>query len=435
MYMKSKEANTATRYQSGANAPRSLEFSQALLDRFTAFCHTRIGYHFKNTSECVLYALLAYSGNKINVAQTRKRHILLIPDPAERLNVLPASVRIPDALYADLRKTAKNLHPPVQKTEAESHLPMQETAPEPHLTVQETATMIMLHLLNRKDLPRHALRITGSKRDKRMQDAIATILKNRHYDASVEPCGGALEIHQNFKVADTEIVCDIDPDKINCYRVIQTHHQTFVSRAMSYPINHSTFMLLRESTPLNAVDKAVKFFYLALNSSLNDLSTYKKITLRGYWNAIAATYALHARLQNTQIYLRDIFKTLESRNLPDGRTLLIVDPPYLETKVYRDNLTRDDHQKLAKRLLYLHQKNKHDFVYFCRITAGHDNKKDANKQAKKVQNDLLMKGQIDNLYYSHGLFFTDISLNDGVVERIITSFPFEGATLYGKEVR
>lgn len=399
--------------QNTTNNPRTFELSQALLDKFKEFCQDSIGYQPRNASEAIQYALLAYSGRKINVGKTQKQHILLIPDSAKRLTVLQTSVRISDALYADLQKIATKLN----------------------VTVQEMPALIMVDLLTKNDLPLHALRIPGSKRDKRMQEAITKVLGNRHYDASVEPCGGALEIHLNFKVADTEIVCDIDPEKVNFYQIIQTHHQTFVARILSYPVNPATFNMIKESKPANKIDKAVRYFYLTLHSTRNNRTDYHKISLREYWNAIAATYALHARLQNTHIYQCDLFKTLECKNLPEGRTLLIVDPPYLETKAYSHNLTYADHCKLSKRLLHLHQKNGHDFVYFCRVTARHDHKDDAAKQAKKVQNDLIMKGQIDDMYYGHGLFFIDIPLDNGVIERIIASFRFEGATLYGKGVR
>lgn len=396
--------------KNATNNPRTFKVSLALLDKFNEFCQERIGVQPQNASEAILHVLLAYSGNKINVARTQKQHILLIPDPADRLTVLQTSVRIPDALYSDLQETAARLK----------------------VTVQEMLTLIMVDLLNQKELPCHSLRIPGSKRDERMQDTIDTVLNDQHYDASAEPCGGALEIHQNFHIADSEIVCDIDHDKVNLYRVLQKHHKTFVARALALQIDPATFSTLKESNPTNNVDKAVRYFYLTLHSTRNNGKKYRGMTLREYWNAIAATYALHARLQNTQICQRDIFNTLSGRHLPDGRTLLIVDPPYLETKAYSHNLTRDAHRKLAKRLLHLHQKNGYNFVYFCRITVGHD-KDDPAKQAKKVQNDIIMKGQIDNLYYGHGLFFIDIPLDDGVIERIITSFPFEGAMFYGKE--
>ena len=397
--------------QNTTNNPRTFQLSQALLVKFKEFCQDRIGYQPQNASDAILYALLAHSGRKINVPKTQERHILLIPDPAERLTILTPSVRIPDALYADLQGTAAHLN----------------------VTVQEMPALIMVDLLTQNDPPRHALRVPGSKRDERMQKAITRVLGNHYYDASVEPCGGALEIHLNFKVAETEIVCDTDPDKINLYRVLQAHHKAFVTRALSYQIDPATFNMMKSRKPTNKIDKAVRFFYLNLTSARNGKKTFKGMTPRTYWNAIAATYALHARLLNTQIHKRDIFYTLSGKNLPDGRTLLIVDPPYIKTKAYRQNLSRSKHRKLATRLQNLCQKGT-DLVYFCRITAGHD-KADPAQQAKKELNDVIMKGLIDNLYYDHGLFFIDIPLDNGVIERIITSFDFEDAKPYGREVR
>ena len=72
-------------------------------------------------------------------------------------------------------------------------------------------------------------------------------------------------------------------------------------------------------------------------------------------------------------------------------------------------------------------------MYFCRITDGHD-KNDPEQQALKLRNDIIMKGRIDDLYYNHGLFFKDIPLDHGIIERIITSFYFKGSTPYGRKV-
>ena len=403
--------NVSTQNQAVSHSPRTFKLSSALLDKMEALYQKLIGYQPQSASEIILYALLAYSGGKINVPKAQEQHIQLIPDPAERLDVLPISVRIPNALYADLK----------------------ETATQHNITIQEAATLIMIDLLTRNDLPCHALRVPGSKRNKRMQKAIAEALNLRYYGASIEPCGGALEIHLNFKAADTEIVCDIDPDKIDLYKVLQAHHKTFVKRALALQIDSATFSMMKESEPTNNIDKAVRFFYLNLNSARNTGETFDGITLRTYWNAIAATYALHARLQNTQIHKRDIFKTLSNRNLPAGKTLLLVDPPYLKTKAYRQNLTSNDHSSLATRLLNLCRKGTFDLVYFCRITDGHD-KHDPKQQALKLRNDIIMKGRIDDLYYNHGLFFKDIPLDRGIIERIITSLYFTGPTTYGREV-
>lgn len=403
-----KKTNKKQQHQGTANSPRSLKLSRSLIGKVLEVSKAQL----KNASEAVRYALLAYSGKRINVPETCKKHIRLIPEAQDRLTLHPISVRIPDALYADL----------------------QEIAAQCEVTVQKAIILILVDVITHGNLPRHALRIPGSKRDLRMQDAISKVLRNCHYDASVETCGGALEIHQNFMIADEEIICDIDPEKVNFYKVMQKQHKAFVSCALSYAINEETFERLKESTPRDKVERAVRYFYLCLNSVRNDGKKYKKLKIRTYWNAVAATYTLHARLQATQIFQRDIFKTLDNRNLPKGKTLLIVDPPYLNTHAYSSNLTDEAHERLSKRLLTLCKKGTRDFLYFCRITDGH-NKSDPNEQILKQKNDQIIHGLIDDLYFGHSLYYIDIPLNDGVIERIITSFPFKDAKSYGKEVQ
>ena len=247
-----KKTCVTQQHQGTAHPPRTLKFSRALIAKASEFFKAHSKREPKSDSESILYGLLAYSGCRINVIETRRQHIILIPSAEERLTLHPTSVRIPDALYADL----------------------QEIALQCAVTVLEIAALILVDVVTQNDPPRHALRIPGSKRDPRMQKAISSILSNcnnnlggHYYDASVEPCGGALEIHQNFKVADEEIICDIDPEKINLYQVIQKQHKAFVSCALSHGIDYQTFECLKERVSRNRVERASRYFYLCLRLS------------------------------------------------------------------------------------------------------------------------------------------------------------------------
>lgn len=144
------------------------------------------------------------------------------------------------------------------------------------------------------------------------------------------------------------------------------------------------------------------------------------------------------RLANVSILENDLFHIIK-KYMYDQDTLFIVDPIYLDTNVYTQRTIRTatkhganfgwkEHQQLAKVL----QKISGDFIYFCRITATRHRNQQGNltdDTETLARADIEMRGRIDDLYWGHGFYFFDVSLDVGV-ERIITSFPFEGATPY-----
>jgi site-specific DNA-adenine methylase len=292
------------------------------------------------------------------------------------------------------------------------------------------------------------INILGSKWNEKMQSAIKKILdtSQKHWNTSIETCAGALGIHANFMCAENEIINDDDADKINLYRCIQKYPLEFKCKAITFEINQDSFnKLKKEKIILNDtpnVDAAVRYFILNNFTSHNSGSTFQKKSEKAILKKLDCVGLLSRRLQNVTIMECDIFQIIKKyHNVED--TLFFVDPPYIDTNVYKTRKIRkptehgsdfrlEEHEQLAKKLL----KIKGDFIYFCRITAprrcdSNCNLRDTPEALKKA--DTILQGRIDDMYWGQGLFYVDVAINENIVERIITNFKFDGSTAYTKQ--
>lgn len=328
-------------------------------------------------------------------------------------------------------------------------------------TTYEKATLILAQILyspldaiDFSKEPKKLISILGSKYDDRMQKAISTIFETakKKWNLSVETCAGALGIHNNFGVARHEIINDDDNRKINLYRTIQKCPFEFMLSALSLDVNRDTFLQTKNlnsrlTTADINVDAAVRFQFLNTVSYLHEGSTYNdQMSTEKYQRSLSSVYPLYQRLQHTKICEMDIFKIIEKYR-KQSDVLFIVDPPYLDTNVYKGRCVRSEtshgtefgwqeHKKLARLLQLVKKNNGNDFIYFCRITATRKRNRENQcvmTDAEIASADRYMHGRIDELYWGHGFYYLDVELDNGTIERIITSFPFEGSTLYGKE--
>lgn len=170
------------------------------------------------------------------------------------------------------------------------------------------------------------------------------------------------------------------------------------------------------------------------------LNTIKE---KNYRETLSRIYSFHEKLKDTVIHEKDIFKVI-NKYRKNPNTLFIVDPNYLNANAYLDRIIKkpeeygaafglNEHKKLAKLLCSTKKNFGNDFIYFCRITATRkkDKKNKVISDPKELEIlDRDLKETINDLYYNHGLYYLDVELDNGTIERIITSFPFEDATPY-----
>ena len=296
--------------------------------------------------------------------------------------------------------------------------------------------------------PSKLINILGSKWDKRMQSAIKQVFDtaNKSWEKTIETCAGALGIHANFPLADDEIINDDDVEKINLFQCIQQKPFEFKDQALSFECTEKAFENLKDEKPntqkIPDVNRAVHFFLLNFFSYRNTGHTFnEKKSKQALVARLDSVAFLSERLKHVKITNNDIFSVIK-KHKKEKNTLFIVDPIYLDTNVYKSRTLGtktehgvefgwNEHQRLAKELRSI----KGDFIYFCRITATrHKNLKNKLVDSPESirERDIEMKGRIDDLYWNHGFHYIDVPLDNGTVERIITSFPFKGSTPYNQ---
>lgn len=321
-------------------------------------------------------------------------------------------------------------------------------------SVSETVAMMLSRTLYIVSRQAHSavpcstlLYVWGNKSNPLMQDTIRNIKStavNVAWDICVEPCAGGLGIYSNIKFADTEILNDCNWNTMNLYKAIQEDPRELIMWARSLQVDTATFEqqknLLKSIKHSSKVDyeAASAYLFLNINSYKHKGGSPDKHMSNGkYHRALAAIYPLHQRLnqrtnpsgQVTQLCNADIFKVIEKYR-KQKNILFIIDPPYLEADLYNTRKSafgEEEHAHLANLLSLVKLNNGNDFIYFCRITAP---KRYQNQPNAKAYN-CHMQGCIDDLYYGQGFFYIDVKLDDATIERVITSFNFDGATAYG----
>lgn len=417
-------------------------------------------FHTDNVSEAICKGLTGFLSNSAYGAQMDDFALHQLLTIEERRIVVNHSVRMTDALNQIISGYAStNMLYSTITIMLANYLYFSGAVS----ALKDSAELNLLLLPNKKSVDESMLllRLLGNKWSKVMQNAINYICQsaNRNWLTSIEPFAGALGIFANFRFAFHEIINDIDLRKANLYRVIKNSEDLMLLGMLAKPVNKQEFAknkteLEYESRLSNSkvnVKAAISFLFSNLLSKRNTGYTFTKISPRKYHERMDAIYPLHERLKDTEICGLNALDVIR-KHMKDENSVFIIDPPYLDTNVYEDNIVIDgkysdekrkfgytEHVQLAKLLRETHQKYGNDFIFFCRITIT----RKKNQQTKAIMNiaeldtgDRHMRGRIDDLYWGYGYYFIDVPYdNFGTIERIITSFPFEGATAYGREVR
>lgn len=305
------------------------------------------------------------------------------------------------------------------------------------------------------------IHILGSKWDVRMRDAIDKIFttSNIDWETSVETCVGALGIHMNHCHAKSQVINDDDWNKMNLYRAIKEFPEELILKMICIPVDRNTFNELKEEAAKEKellkqskikvsskidINAAARYLYLNIVSFRHMGNTFlNTIKEENYRKTLSRIYSFHEKLKDTVIDEKNIFKII-NKYRKNPNTLFIVDPNYLNANAYLDRIIKkpeeygaafglNEHKKLAKLLCSTKKNWGNDFIYFCRITATRKKDKQNNLISDPKELEILdrdLKETINDLYYNHGLYYLDVESNNGIIERIITSFPFENAISY-----
>ncbi len=319
-------------------------------------------------------------------------------------------------------------------------------------TISETVAKMLCNALhfNKKNASniqcKPMLYVLGNKTNAKMQDAIRHIKETAlvsKFAISIETCAGALGIYSSFQFASKTILNDLDWDKANLYRAIQENPRKLIVLTRTFKVDKNTFeeqkkryKTFKKSKEINYEAAACYLFLNACQDGYWEGLYYSKMTVEKYISKLENILPLHKQLSSNdkQIITHDDAINVIKKYRHNKNVLFIVDPPYHDADYYnsaKNKFNDKKHKELANELRLAKHNHDNHFLYFCRITAT-----SKHKGEDRPDHDRHMKGRIDDLFYGNGFYFIDVPLedNDGTIERIITSFDFEGAKPYGKGV-
>lgn len=370
----------------------------------------------------------------------------------------------------EIKETQENANEKIKETQENTNEEIKKKKPNISSTINHMLAVV-LHLLKNINIDetidettnKPLLHILGSKWEARMRNAIDKIFttSNIDWETSVETCAGALGIHMNHCHAELQIINDDDWNKMNLYRTIKEFPEELILKMICIPVDRNTFNELKKEAAKEKelleqskikvsskidINAAARYLYLNIVSFRHMSNTFlNTIKEENYRKTLSRIYPFHEKLKDTVIDEKDIFKVI-NKYRKNPNTLFIVDPNYLDTNAYLDRIIKkpenygaafglDEHKKLAKLLCSIKKNSGNDFIYFCRITATR--KKDKKNKVISDSEELKildrdLKEKITDLFYKfkQHLYYFDVELDNGTIERIITSFPFKDATPY-----
>jgi len=392
-------------------------------------------YGAQNNSQTITNALadfLLLPDSEQILDDTALAQVLTI---AQELNIKKFSIRIPSALFTVVKR-----------------LSGEQTVSE---TVNRMLARVLYKPLNSTNpqCTSRLLYVMGNKWDVKMQNSIRHIAEtaDTKWETSVETCVGGLGIFSNINFAPNQIINDNNWDIANFIKVIKDFPRELIAGARALDVNKKTFIAQKSITPSPSkhadIDAAVRFLYLNLTSVWGHCDCFNKTsTAEKYIHLLNNVYPLHRKLQGVEIFDQDLFEILKKFRKRQN-VLFIVDPPYIDTSGYEERVARnvpsygkmfglEQHRRLSICLRNIKQKEKKDFIYFCRVSATRHKDKET-KQLKNTPQELAKQDRnlqlkIGKLFFGRGFYYIDVNTSpDGTVERIITSFDFKGATKYG----
>ncbi len=154
-----------------------------------------------------------------------------------------------------------------------------------------------------------------------------------------------------------EVYNDNNNDLVNFWLCMRDHAEAMQARLASLPYARSLFYSYQHSLydgmPLENIERAVRWFYVVrcsflpvMRKSPQGWSTGPGKKAAAYASALRLFTLITERLRLVEIDNRDFAWVIARHQSP--RTLLYVDPPYLEVKdYYQSGFALADHKRLA----------------------------------------------------------------------------------------
>lgn len=187
-------------------------------------------------------------------------------------------------------------------------------------------------------------------KSKLKEEIIKKIPKHKCY---VEAFFGAGWVYFSKQPSNVEVINDKDSNLINLFKILKYHSQEF-QRLLEYEINaRDTFNYYKnvDNNELTDIQKAIKFYYLILNSfsargSHYGYATSKKPNQKLFKEDFKD---IRERLKNTYIENLDFGEIIKKYDRE--QTVFFCDPPYLELTGYDIKFKEDEHYRLNELLI------------------------------------------------------------------------------------
>jgi DNA adenine methylase len=191
------------------------------------------------------------------------------------------------------------------------------------------------------------------------QKIIASFPPLTSYDIYVEPFGGAAHVLlAKPPYRHTEIHNDMNDNLVNFWLCMRDHLEEMQQRLETLPYARSLYYSYHRSlfdgTPLDAIERAVRWYYVLSSSFRAEVSVTPngwnssglRCEARASKNAVQLFSEAMKRLRHVHFDNRDfegVIKQYESL-----RTLIYCDPPYLDAEhYYQGSFNLEDHKRLA----------------------------------------------------------------------------------------
>jgi len=151
----------------------------------------------------------------------------------------------------------------------------------------------------------------------------------------VEPFVGGGAIFFAKEPSEVEIINDLDPEIAFAYRFIKnlTDEKLSQLRRKDWTLTESKFARLKESKPINEIDKFYRFIMLKWGSFSSRGDKVNPLRLNQKWDGVNRLISLKNRLSKVIIYNRD-YKKL--KDYDDKNTFYYLAPPYPNTANFED---------------------------------------------------------------------------------------------------
>ena len=191
------------------------------------------------------------------------------------------------------------------------------------------------------------------------------IAQFRPHHTYVEPFGGAASVLLNKEPSKVEVYNDIDDRLTRFFRVLRTQSDEFIKQVTLTPYSEIEFIQAGCNEQKNDLEQARQDFVRWRQSrggreddfsyTLHRSRRHMADVVSGYLSAIDKVLPIVVeRFRRVQIVCRKALKVIDMWDSKD--TLFYCDPTYMpETrttpKVYRHEMTPEDHENLLERLL------------------------------------------------------------------------------------